>query len=771
MSATDGDYTNVPDKEERKRIRRRRIEKRQAAETNGGDENTDALSQGAQKSGQQQVSESLFHLDRRKYVGIQDVTAVRVITDENESKRRIEDEKMRHERLAKLQQEALLSAKANAAIEMKWAELQDKEIPQELHREIQIQMAACAGIIQSKDSLISEFQRQLRGKDEEYVRALRKQAEDIEDLLSRIRKEFHEMHADYDKELDAIEDAFSEERDKIINDHNVDMDELFDHRRNKEVQYKEAKQRREEQYQREMEELITRGADQYNKLKIELEMNIQTLKQQLEEIRATYQLNTEKLDYNYRVLTELDVEKNAELTRYKRRLARLKEQLNHLVSHFNEMDAQDSKKNSELTDDYRRLTQKYKDLQAKFRHFELADTSKFEEVWTMHDEEAKDMVDQLLKADKVIAEQQLGWVWRAPDMRALQGALGRNGHLAGSSQILPNTDDSAGSMTGTLMQPEDEKSNKSGDARNTAACGSVVGVGGTAGGVATPNANGSLADAPNIYPVSLRSSDSVETVTVSGSRVRAVLRLLEREADFLLNPQVQQALSELPEEEAVLSRAENLLRALGVKSEERLRSLVSYFFRDSGQQHSWTSTNGEIEEIPGELRLLFNNPDEEADLKKIIRPEDVIGAVKAFVDDVTDGPQVLGGGNALTTSTADDVTKGGKKRLQGLQLYWGQLAQVVSDESAAVWRQLEKDLILYKDVLAKREMHIAEVDALSRKNTELKRVLNQYLGSRSNEFLQVPPAQTMRIRPLNELGGTGLKTSKPTKKILMSASR
>ena len=65
-----------------------------------------------------------------------------------------------------------------------------------------------------------------------------------------------------------------------------------------------------------MEALITKGADDYNKLKIDLEMNIQALKQQLEEIRATYQLNTEKLDYNYRVLTELDVEKNAELARW-----------------------------------------------------------------------------------------------------------------------------------------------------------------------------------------------------------------------------------------------------------------------------------------------------------------------------------------------------------------------------------------------------------------------------------------------------------------------
>ena len=72
----------------------------------------------------------------------------------------------------------------------------------------------------------------------------------------------------------------------------------------------------EEQYQTDVEALITKGADDYNKLKIDLEMNIQALKQQLEEIRATYQLNTEKLDYNYRVLTELDVEKNAELARW-----------------------------------------------------------------------------------------------------------------------------------------------------------------------------------------------------------------------------------------------------------------------------------------------------------------------------------------------------------------------------------------------------------------------------------------------------------------------
>ena len=92
--------------------------------------------------------------------------------------------------MTKLQQEALASAKANAAIEMKWAEFLEKDIPQELQKDIQSQMESCNAIIASKDELISDFQLQLRGKDEEYVRTLRQQAEDIDSLISRIRKEF-----------------------------------------------------------------------------------------------------------------------------------------------------------------------------------------------------------------------------------------------------------------------------------------------------------------------------------------------------------------------------------------------------------------------------------------------------------------------------------------------------------------------------------------------------------------------------------------------------
>ena len=58
-----------------------------------------------------------------------------------------------------------------------------------------------------------------------------------------------------------------------------------------ELAYMEAKQKREEQHQREIDDLLVKDAEEYNKLKIKLETDIQTLEQQLEEMRATYQVS------------------------------------------------------------------------------------------------------------------------------------------------------------------------------------------------------------------------------------------------------------------------------------------------------------------------------------------------------------------------------------------------------------------------------------------------------------------------------------------------
>lgn len=697
--------TNSNDKEERKRQRKKRIERNSTSEVQSVDgyQEKDSI---ATKTGQQQVDDSILKLDQRKFSGLQTVTASRVATHDYESKRRIEEEDVKKNRLLKLQNEALVSAKANAAIEMKWTELLDKEIPQELHHEIQLQMESCNAVIRSKDELIHDFQQQLRSKDEEYVRALRQHAEDIDELLSRIRKEFTELQNAYDKELDNIEETYLEERERLIQEHTSEIDLMFEQRRNKEVNYKETKQTTEEQYQREVEDLITRGADQYNKLKIELEMNIQALKQQLEEIRATYQLNTEKLDYNYRVLTELDVEKNAELSRYKRRLNKLKAHLNSLVTKFTEMEALDSKTNHDLTEDYRSLTLKYKDLQAKFRHFEIADTTKYEEVWSMHEEEVKDLVDQLLKADKIITEQQLGWLWKPPDIHALQQVLGRHGSLMAS-----------------FDQPAE-----------------------------------AVKDAKKDQPTSQDDNDEEtyeETIEakmrkISGYKVKAVLKVLATEAGFMVNPQVQQSLDSLPDGEADLFRAENILKALGIKSEEKLKTLVNYFFRSKSDEVQLEAALEEEGDFENELALLLKNgPEEISALKDMIRPEDVISAVKSYIEDMSVEAGPIGVTAAVSggTKITQEEIRIAQKRLASMRNYWTQLSQVVNDETVSVWKQLEHDSTNLKELLNRRATVIVQVDKLSKENAQLKSVLNQYLGDNiTNAAFKISPAQTMKVR-------------------------
>ena len=88
---------------------------------------------------------------------------------------------------------------------------------------------------------------------------------------------------------------------------------LFERRNQLEQNFMEKMLEQSEEYQRKLEELRVLDAEDFNILKIRLETDIQSLEQHLEAIRATYQLNTEKLEYNYRVLTERDMENSATL--------------------------------------------------------------------------------------------------------------------------------------------------------------------------------------------------------------------------------------------------------------------------------------------------------------------------------------------------------------------------------------------------------------------------------------------------------------------------
>lgn len=225
-----------------------------------------------------------------------------------------------------------------------------------------------------------------------------------------------------------------------------------------------------------------------------------------------------------------------------------------------------------------------------------------------------------------------------------------------------------------------------------------------------------------------------------------MLKMLAAEAGFLLNPQVQESLAAMPLEDAEVGRAETLLKALGVKTEERLNTLVNYFFVEKKDEVArFHDMRDEGQEFEAELTLLLKDPPEDiAELRDLIRPEDVIAAVKAYIEDMSVEAGPVGVSSAVTgnTKSSQEEIRIAQRRLASMRNYWVQLSQVVNDETVGVWKQLERDCVNGKDLLAKRASAIAEVDELTRRNAELKSLLNQYLGDNvTNAAFRVPPAQ------------------------------
>merc|ERR1719221_1768529 len=181
--------------------------------------------------GKQQVGDSTAVLERIRTETWDELTDIRVRFDDQENQRRIIEENNRLDRYEALQIEAVTSGRKNAAIEMKWADLLNMDIPQELNDQLQFQKNACQQIIESKDRRIRDFQTELKNKDEEYIKMLKQQSSDITTLISKMRDQYHTLRRNYEDQLEEIEGAFDEERTELLAKNKAEIEALFEKRR------------------------------------------------------------------------------------------------------------------------------------------------------------------------------------------------------------------------------------------------------------------------------------------------------------------------------------------------------------------------------------------------------------------------------------------------------------------------------------------------------------------------------------------------------------
>lgn len=206
------------------------------------------------------------------------------------------------------------------------------------------------------------------------------------------------------------------ERKELLDKHRKEWDEKMEERKVKEVAFLEERFKRVERNENEINALRIKDAEEYNEIKIKLETDVQILEQQLQQMKATYQLNQEKLEYNYQVLQKRDEENTKTKAHQKRKMTKLQDALTHLKKKLAKQIKQFQDENQQLGEEYKRVTDMFNDMQIKSKHFMAVDLKKFHDIWKMNEDQCKILSHSLLEADRIIHEQQLGLEWKCPDM-------------------------------------------------------------------------------------------------------------------------------------------------------------------------------------------------------------------------------------------------------------------------------------------------------------------------------------------------------------------
>ncbi|CAL8103686.1 unnamed protein product [Calicophoron daubneyi] len=531
--ADSGPSVNSEDIEQRLAARKLRIENRIKLRQTENEPQEEEVKEELTIS-QKQIELSTQRISKLVRDGDSFITNIRVACDARENLRRTEEDELNAKRVEKLEEDANVGYETFNKISDAWSDVRATEVPQETREKLHAQKTACTELVGEKNKLINELNLELKAKDDHYVRELKKRTEDIDLLAERMESQIQVMQKTYREELKAIEDALVAQKDKLLAEQNAEWEALMHEVKQKQINYLNQHFIRIEEFEKELKDLRIRHSEEYNALKNSLETEVETLETQLLKLKATYQLNLEKLEYNFQVLKRRDEENMITKSNQKRKITRMQDALNQLHNKAMRQERQYSAENEQLSEDYKKRMENFRDLQKKSKLLIEGEHRNFREIWIMNEENLKKLINRLLEANRVINEQQLGLPWNRPDVTFMCNV----GPLTGPLEQITCKPPAVIAMQRALRDDHD----RSRRLRRRRA---------------------------NEPPKSLRD--------VSPEVVRDFLELLCYEPEFLIEEKLKRLLKPLTHEEETLMRLDTILTAVGVQNEEDLDALFRQF--------------------------------------------------------------------------------------------------------------------------------------------------------------------------------------------------
>ncbi|CAH8634655.1 unnamed protein product [Schistosoma rodhaini] len=560
----------------------------------------------------------------------------------------------------------------------------------------------------------------------------------------------------YREEIIAIENAFLDQREKLTSGQSAEWGTLMNEIKQKQINYLKQREDQAIEYEKELYDLRTKYSEEYNALKISLGSEVETLESHLQKLKSTYQLNTEKLDYNYQVLKRRDEENTMLKSNQKRRITRLQDTLNNLSIKSTKQEQQYKVENEQLSEDYKRRMENYSDLQKKSKLLIEGIQRNFHDIWIMNEENLKELANRLLDAHRIITEQQLGLTWNPPDISFME-------NVGPVKQI---TSKPPAIIAMELALQSDKK--KFPDSQNVTS--------------------------ENTIPTTLKE--------VSSKIVQEFLHLLCYEPEFLIDENMKRLLEPLGYEEGLLLRLDIILTVLGVQTEEDLNMLFTYFIeqqKDNQSQFeriSSTTTeesNESVQKSPPRyvslqslqessdimnetLKIVQNESNEvqstatgkcsvktdespichktEKSILKwnLISPVHVIDAIYQFTEDMrkrelSNDQNTINDNDNTNNNISNKINKFDDYRIRDDSkdlIYWNKYKQnIVTEEWEEIWNNLYIALEKYYNILKHRAKLIHDTDGLRKQNAELRHLLQQYMNSKVNYELQIPPSKIM----------------------------
>lgn len=348
------------------------------------------------------------------------ISNIRLANDRREVQRRIKEAELRDVLLNDLQQESQASAAKFEEISTRWGDLEGLLDPVEIYENLEKQKSRINELMEQKLTIINECRDELNSADTRYIKDLDKHNSDINCLVERIDKQMDVMKRTYREHLEILEKTIEDER-KILQ---IITTKKWESMYEKRAVNEETRMRREtekaEFYGNEIKRIQLEHEELIRATKIRLENDNQALEIEVQKLKRNIMLNSEKLEYNFQVLKKREDENVMVRNQQKRRLTKLADTIVSLKRKLKEAKSTCIVETKKFTADIMKLHGKILDLERKSDLFAESNNRKYLTVWDINFEECEKSLEQVLKIDKMLWEQQLGVEWENPNKEIIR---------------------------------------------------------------------------------------------------------------------------------------------------------------------------------------------------------------------------------------------------------------------------------------------------------------------------------------------------------------